>query len=255
MLVDFGYAQARAQARHGDRLSPAHWRSVEASDGFAQYLYALRATGLAPRVQHLTATSSPHAIERSLRRDWRDEVANVGRWAPKSWRESITWCARLPDLPAVAHLSSGGTVWPWMRDDPVISEFLLSDAESRRRAIEESAFAAPTAAPGGNLLDWWLGLWRASWPATHRSDPALRELIELIRSHQDAMRDDARSPKSAAELGEELEGRVVRLLHTRVRQPAVIFYHLVLTALELWRLRSGLIRRALFADWAAERAT
>lgn len=255
MPIDFGYAQARAQARNGDRLSPTHWRSVEAGDSVAQYLYALRATELAPRVQHLTATSSPHAIERSLRRDWRIEVADVSRWAPHPWRESITWCAWLPDLPAVGHLSSGGSVWPWMRDDPVISEFALSDAESRRRAIEESAFGAPATAHRGDLLDWWLGRWRASWPASHANDSALEELIELLRRYRDAMRDDARSPKSAPELGEGLERRLVRLLHTRPRQPAVVFYHLLLTALELWRLRSGLIRRAVFGDWAAERAT
>jgi len=46
----------------------------------------------------------------------------------------------------------------------------------------------------------------------------------------------------------------VNLLRRRRDQPVTVFCHLLLSALELHRLREGLLRRALFNDLAAEGA-
>ena len=69
MPVEFAYAQARAQAQHGRRLSADTWSLLESSVGLSQFLHQLRGTTLAPRVEHFSATTSPHAIERFLRRE------------------------------------------------------------------------------------------------------------------------------------------------------------------------------------------
>ena len=63
MPIEFNYAQGRIQARLGERLSPGAWQLLEASGTLAQYLHAARATALRRRVQSLTGTSSPHAID------------------------------------------------------------------------------------------------------------------------------------------------------------------------------------------------
>jgi len=47
MAVEFSYAQARAQARQGDRLSADTWGLLESSVGLAQFLHLLRGTALA----------------------------------------------------------------------------------------------------------------------------------------------------------------------------------------------------------------
>ena len=246
MSVDFAYAQARAQARHGDRLSAARWRMLESSRGLAQYVHTARGTMLAPRVRHFSATSSAHAIERSLRRDWRAAVRNASRWPPRRWREAVAWTAWLPDLPALSHLMAGGAVLPWMEDDPVLSAFALHDAEARRQVIGRWARDASPAADGQDgLLFWWTERWQALWPACGAHQKALLELLHLLHGHIDLMRDVAVGPATAEDIRQDLERQVVRLLRTRTQQPVTVFCHLLLTAVEFWRLRSGLIRRAL----------
>jgi hypothetical protein len=251
MPVEFAYAQARAQARHGARLSQDAWRALESDTGLAQYLHAIRSTALAPRVRHFTAATPAHAIERSLRRDWRSEVDNAAHWVPRPWRESVTWTTWWPDLPAIAHLRSGGEVLAWMQDDPVLSAFVLPDPEARRQAIE----ATPLGEPGNeDLVENWLERWRALWPRVAADDASLAELVDLLRRHRHAQEDDALDAKSARDLADDFERRVIRLLRTRVRQPVIVCCHLILSARELWRLRSGLIRRALFNDVPMEGA-
>lgn len=253
MSVEFAYAQARAQARHGDRLSAAQWHMLESSRGLAQYLHSARGTMLAPRVRHFSARSSPHAIERSLRGDWHATVRNASRWPPARWREAVAWTAWLPDLPSLSHLMSGGPVLAWMQDDPVLSEFALHDAEARRQAIERWAPGASQAADGkDDLFAWWTQQWQALWPASGSHRKALLEFLELLHEHRQVMQDAALGPVTAQDIRDDLERQVVRLLRTRTRQPATVFCHLLLTAVELWRLRSGLIRRTLSDAVVAE---
>lgn len=247
MSIDFGYAQARAQARHGGRLSVAEWRLIESANKLAQYLHAARGTSLAERVEHFSANSSPHAIERSLRRDWRSEVENTAHWVPVAWRDAVAWTRWLPDLPAIADLIDGGTVLPWMHDDPLLHEFALTDREQRHRAIMD-ALGMSLDQQSEGLDEWWTARWQAQWPPPLSAHAGLREVVGLLRGYRTAMRDVTLPAKAAKELGERLRRRVVRLLRSRMREPVVIFCHLLLTAFELQRLRNGLIRRALFND-------
>ena len=74
------------------------------------------------------------------------------------------------------------------------------------------------------------------------------ELVEDLRSLRDSMQEQALRPTVSTDLRDKIEQRIVRTVHLRMRQPVVVFCHLLLTALELWRLRSGLIGRAMFND-------
>lgn len=233
MPVEFAYAQARAQAQHGRRLGRETWSLLDSSVGLGQFLHHVRATSLAPRVEHFSAASSPHLIERSLRREWREEVECASRWVPGRWRAAVEWTAVLAQLPATSHLLKGGEPQPWMADDPALSALTGSEGH--------------TDYDGG--LAAWLRRWRGLWPADARNDAALGELVAALTSL--GIR---REGAGAEGWRDELERRALRLLRWRREQPVTVFCHLLLAALELHRLREGLLRRALFNDLGQEAA-
>jgi hypothetical protein len=245
--VEFAYAQARAQARHGARLSAETWSFLDSSVGLAQYLHLVRGTALAQRVEHFSAATSPHAIERSLRRDWHREVESATHWVPVRWRAAVAWTAPLAELPALSHLLDGGASLPWMAGDPVLSAFALDEAEAARRSIESTlpgASAQAGAGPSG-----WLLPWRRLWPEEGADDPGLRHLLALVEHY--AISGDA---DPAGNWRESLERRAVAILRRYREQPVTVFCHLLLCAVELHRLRQGLLQRALFNDLAREAA-
>ena len=73
MSIDFAYAQARVQARLGERLSEAGWRILESTLGLPQYLASARNMALAARVHNFSAHVTTHTIERCA-------VTGVRRW-------------------------------------------------------------------------------------------------------------------------------------------------------------------------------
>jgi len=93
--VDFAYAQARMQARHGARPDEASWRRLHASTSLGHFLDVARTTGLAPWVAHLDASQSAHQIERSLRAELESHVAEVASWLPEGWRAALRWTREL----------------------------------------------------------------------------------------------------------------------------------------------------------------
>jgi hypothetical protein len=240
MPVEFAYAQARAQAQHGRRLSADSWGLLESSVSLSQFLHQLRGTALAPRVEHFSAATSPHVIEQFLRREWHAAVESAAHWVPGRWRPAVAWTAKLAEWPAAGYLLHGGEPQPWMADDPVLSGF----------AADPAALPATLAAAGyGDGLAAWLRDWRRLWPADPRARAPLEELVSMTRlqgvRRGGGTEDDWRSG---------LERRAVNLLRRRRDQPVTVFCHLLLSALELHRLREGLLRRALFNDLAAEGA-
>jgi hypothetical protein len=245
MPVEFAYAQARAQARHGARLSAEAWSLLESSVGLAQFLHLVRGTTLAPRVEHFSAATSPHVIERSLRREWHGEVECATRWVPLRWRAAVAWTGWLAELPALGHLLDGGVALPWMAEDPVLSAFGPEDADARRRSIEETrpgATADAGAGPAG-----WLSHWRYLWPDDGAGAPGLHRLVSAVERYGIGGEEDA-----AGDWRENLERRAVGILRRHREQPATVFCHLLLCAVELHRLRQGLLQRALFNDLAGE---
>lgn len=247
MTVEFAYAQARAQARHGDRLTPAEWRMLESSRSLAHYLHLARGTALAPGLHHYTRTTSPHAIDRSLRQDWRDEVDSVSRWLPPRWGAAVRWIRWLPDLPSLTHLLQGGRVPAWMGRDPTLARSVVADVDDRIAAVRAGE-------PGRALVRYgdddpvgsWLLHWRTLWPKGGSTSAAIDELVEIVIASLESVRPIG--PDSYR----ELESHTLRLMRRHINQPVVAFCHLLLTALQLYRLRHGLIRRALFNDIGAK---
>ena len=233
MPIEFAYAQARAQARHGRRPGADTWSLLESSAGLSRFLHQVRGTALAPRVEHFSATSSPHVIERFLRREWREEVATAVRWVPARWRAAVAWTAVLAELPATAWLQAGGEPQTWMADDEALSAYTAGEAGAESRAG----------------LDDWLQHWRTLWPDDAGDNAMLENFVVLVRTH--GLGD---APAEGADWRDTLGERAVRLLRRHREQPVTVFCHLLLCALELHRLRHGLLQRALFNDLAAEAA-
>jgi hypothetical protein len=233
MPIEFAYAQARAQARHGGRLSAETWSLLESGVGLSQFLHHVRGTTLASRVEHFSATTSPHVIERCLRGEWHAEVDAAVRWVPARWRAAVAWTGRLAELPAIGYLQAGGEPQAWMADDAVLSTFT----------------AGQTAALSGGGLTAWLRHWQMLWPDDAQDDKALGELVSLVERH--GIRGES---IEADDWRERLQRRAVRILRRHREQPVTAFCHLLLCALELHRLRQGLLQRALFNDLEAEAA-
>ena len=246
MTIEFAYAQARAQARLGERLTPAAWQLLEASGTLAQYLHAARSTALRDRVRSLTAASSPHSIERSLRREWRAEVRGAASWVPERWRPAVAWTAWLCDLPTLARLEQGGEVLSWMTDDTQLAPFAIDDRTLRHRELISAGLGA--LASGNDVLTAWRRHFEALWPAGDPGIRRLRNLVERVDIHRQEPETRA-GPRTAP--GQALEARAARLIRRNFQEAVTVFTHLLLVALDLGRLRDGLVRRALFGDWLA----
>jgi hypothetical protein len=250
MPVEFAYAQARAQARQGDRLTADTWSLLESSVGLAQFLHLVRGTALASRIEHFSATTSPHVIERSLRLEWRREAALATHWVPARWRPAVAWTAWLAALPAISHLLRGGGAQAWMTEDLVLSSFASEDTETMRAAIEDALpDLVANGGVGHDVRAAWLKHWRQLWPEEAAGDPALADLVSVIQ------RFTAGGDGNGADNWRgDLELHALRILRGRREQPVTVFCHLLLSALELHRLRRGLLQRAVFNDLETEAA-
>lgn len=254
MAIEFAYAKARAQALLGARPSDAAWQTLEASRDIAQYLHAARGMPVWRFVQHFTARSSPHAIERSLRRDWRSVVTGSAQWVPGAWRPAVRWARLLPDLPAIAHLRCGDGALDWMRDDPSLAPFAIAERTAQPARRAETAAQLPAAADLDDVLVWWQERWQVLWPAGAGEDAGLAELTALIAVFLEREGNALGAHGDADNRVARVDTAVTRLLRLKRAQPVTVFCHLLLTALDLWRLRAGLVRRSLFNDVAPERA-
>ena len=251
MSIDFAYAQARVQARLGERLSETGWRALESTLGLQQYLASVRNTALARYVQHFSANLTPHAIERSLRDDWRAEVEAVRHWVPDSWSPAVAWTTWLPYLDALAWLTGGGVVLPWMQADAV-----LSGVAARELVVGNATFGflADDDTPTG-WRSRWFDHWTSLCPKTRDDESAgLRLLAAAVQRYFATLDRTGTSRAERREASERLEADAAALIHRRAETPVVVFCHLALVALDLQRLRDGLLRRALFRDETGEEA-
>ncbi|MBF0294607.1 MAG: hypothetical protein HQL96_05410 [Magnetococcales bacterium] len=217
MTAQAGYLLARIQARHGQRLDENQWRMLSSAHSFNRFLSQARETSLGPWLEGIDPIGEIHHLEWSLRDAFRRHVVEVVSWAPPAWRAAGSWLTTLPDLEAMLHRRAWGMTHPWLQ--------WLDDQTH------------PLPPPGTDPFAWWLEQWRLLWP----KDPgAHAQLLELIRYLQTAL---TRNNVTWQELNEGVTLRFRR----HAMHPTVLFSHLLLTAMDLNRLRGELSRRWLFA--------
>lgn len=254
MSIEFAYAQARIQARNGQRLTPGTWQSLEASQELPHYLHALRATSLKPWIIQLTENADAHLIERSLRETWRGQVQQLTTWVPKRWRQALLWLRTLPDLPSVVHLLRDGLVFPWLREDPALQPVAVADADSRWQALSTTELAPLATMRTDNLtpVTAWRAHWRCLWPGVTSQYAGLDKLEQYFNEHIEILQSADPTSAETITLREQLEQRLAKVLRSRQQLPAAVFSYAGLLALDLQRLRGGLARRALFTTAARE---
>jgi hypothetical protein len=246
----FEFAQGRLNARHGQRLREADWRRIESLRELGPLLDSARGTALRPWLDGITAESSVHQVESTLRRHWRDTVAEVAGWMPESWRAALAWWAVLPDLAPLQQLAGQREPAPWMRDDSIWREFCAAEPGSRAARLAAGPLAALAVAWSvpQTLARAWQAEWQRRWPP-HRRDPddTLAQLVRVLLDHRRAF--VAADPAQGWLLRGSLRARLALLLRRATLEPAAAFIHLALCALDLERLRAELLRRIVFARW------
>ncbi len=216
------YAQTRMQARHGASPNEAQWRQLGEQRELAAYIAALRATPLADWVAGIDERAGLHEIEGALRRHWRETVGELARWLPPEWYAAVLWTGQLIDLPALAHCAHGGSMPQWLEKDG----------------------AFPTGENASKDIRSWLADWTRRWPDDQDSEAqTLRVLAQRIEDHlQHFAGLDA---ANAWEARRAFRSEMVHAFRKLAFQPGAAFVHLLLHALDLERLRSELIIRAL----------
>jgi hypothetical protein len=247
----WSYVQARLQARHGERLQEADWRSLEAARSLDQFIERARATSLRRFAQRLNAGMSSHAIERSLRAAWRDYVEEVAGWGPAEWRPAALWTSHFPDLPAIDALLRGDRP-DWALQEANLAVFTID--KSRAGDLKKSLLAPLMPAPEreNTVPGRWLAQWRSRLPRGP-TQPALDALADAIKMHAERLgradRQETSGPYRRA-----LMRSVTRMFRRHGGSPVAMFCHLALVALDLERLRGGLVRRRLFQPAATKEA-
>lgn len=238
------YVQARLQARHGERLKEADWNALEAAQSPEQFIERARSGALSRFSAPLNARLSSHGLERAFREAWRASVAELAEWAPKEWRAAVLWTACVADLPAIDALLRG-EMPDWARRDGVYGLFADSDAEHRATWLAHSPLAPLAISAPTTLTERWQAHWRALWPNDAASARALNVLIKHVRTHLVDL-DRAAPPDRSARYRRTFARDLLRMFRSGSRTPLALFCHLALVALDLERLRGGLVRRRAF---------
>jgi hypothetical protein len=245
-IACFAYAQARLQARHGMRPDERVWRRLESVGELANYLQVARNTTLRPWVAGLHPEHGAHAIELTLRQQYRRTIDEVAHWMPEAWRGPVNWVRCLPDLPALHYLLTGAAAPAWMQDDPQLRRYALDTPEARVQALHASDCAALLTGwqRGEPLYIAWLEQWQVLWPRAPRFAAGLEALARLLRRHVGAL--SLYAGAASTPLHERLLRELNKVFRRCSFQPAAAFAHLGLVALDVHQLRDQLLRRALF---------
>lgn len=246
-MIDCGslpFATARLAARHGQRLDAAAWQRIEGLRELGPALEAARRTALRPWLLGLTAEQSPAELEAALRVQARAAVDEVAAWVGPDWRPAVQWCALLPELGPLQHLLRGGPPPAWMQADA--RWLTVADAEpaARRAALAQGPWAPLAAAAPEDIAGAWGDEWRRRCPRGAFADGTLAGLAALLQAQAGAFAQAG--PGSGRALREQLRERLRPWLRGAMLEPAGVFAQLVLTALDLERLRGELLRRAWF---------
>jgi len=244
------YALTRVHARHGMRLAEGSWRRLEASRDLGHYLEVLRTSSLAQWVASLDPTWDSHAIERALRNEWRRYVDCVTVWHPQLWQPWLGWLAWLPLLGLLAPLARAAPAPQWLLADPVCGPLALGSPEERIAALQRSPLAplAPALRGRVSLSHAWYTHWQRLAPGGDEPTRQLRSrLCATLERPPEAM---LRAQDSSMALRQDLGVRLSQLFRAGAGTVVASACHVALLALDLERLRGGLIGRRIFGPRA-----
>ncbi len=208
--LDFAYARARLQARHSGLPDARLWRQLEASHTAAHYLTLARTGPLGPWLAGLSEATEVPRIEAHLRARWQAYVAEVASWQPARWQAATRWFGTLPGLPLIEQPlradRAAGWLQAWQR--------LAGDAPAVAALMPDVAVKLMPRLPGAMVARQAKGgPIGAVAGRSARAETERQALLKLFRRH-------AASPVGA-------------------------WAHLALVALNLERLRGGLVARLL----------
>ena len=250
---DFAYVQARLQARHGRRPGPPTWQALESSRTAGHYLTLARSGPLADWAERLDERGDPHRIERSLRACWRRHVDEVARWQPQRWQAATRWFATLIELPLIETLRHGGPPARWLHEDERLAAFAQPDPAQRRVALRAAGLAPFAAAHAGqderSTAVIWLDEWRRMAPHDGHDPALLRRPAELLLPHLGGA---GRARDAAAQATCD---QLSKLFRRHAGSAVAVFAYLSLVALDLERLRGGVLVRCLFPPGGEPAAT
>ena len=247
MRREFIYTQTRLQARHGLRPDERSWQLAESQRELGNFLQSARQTGLKSWVSGLQATDSNQLLETVLLKLYRDYIDDIASWVPRGWQKSVEWTTSLSYLPALLHLIKGNTAQAWMLQDPMLKPFTAIHHDQRNAALLQSDYAPMVHAyhEGMPLLAAWTVRWQFLWPAPGASERAsLQQLQTLLQQHLASFARE--TPESAWRQRQQLAARLGTLFRAFRYQPAAVFCHLLLVALDVERLRGDILQRRLF---------
>jgi hypothetical protein len=246
---EFIYTQVRLQARYGERLQDADWRSLDAIQSLPRYLDRCRSTALRRYSERLSAAMSSHAIEAALRREAQRAVREVAAWMPAAWRPAAQWFAVLPLLPLIDGLLRTEVPRGSSYEEPFLVAMAAVDAPMRRSLVEESAYAPLVGSHAGSMgiADLWSAHWKKLWPGGEGGNPALAKLASEVGRVVAAI-NQADAGKSSRLLRGDIDRICVRFFRRHSSTPTAAFAYLGLVFIDIERFRGGAVRRALFID-------
>jgi len=242
----FAYAQARVQARFARLPAEEEWQRLAAARTLASFLEEARAGPLREWVKGFSGQSDAHDVEAGMRTLFRETVEEVAGWVPRPWRDAVLWTRWLILLPLLDHVVRGGSLPGWTSRDPFLHGLRGEDGALDRERICRSGACALVEASADAATAWKEEWIRRRPPASGKHLSHLDALAKTLDVHIAAFR--SASPEAAWGLRAELRARLSLLFHRRMLQPAEPFIFLILTALDLERLRAALLGRALFAS-------
>jgi hypothetical protein len=255
MRREFIYTQTRLQARHGLRPDERSWQVAESQRELGNFLQSARQAGLKGWVSGLQPSDSNQLLETALLKLYRDYIDDIASWVPRGWRESVEWTKILTYLPPLLHLIKGNTAQAWMLQDPVLKPFTAIHHDQRNAALLQSEYAPMVHAyhDGLPLLGAWTARWQKLWPGPRAGDRAgLEHLQNLLQQHLVSFAQAA--SETAWQQRQQLAARVGTLFRAFRYQPAAIFCHLLLVALDVERLRGDILQRRLFPSYREDSA-
>jgi len=242
-VAEFAYAQARIEARHGERLQDADWKALESAQSLSRYLELARSTALKRFLIPIGQDFPTHAVERLLRGEAALYAREVAAWAPRRWRPAIAWIAALPVLPLVDRRDEAASSLARIVDDATLEASCAAGAAGPDPVVRGLARILDDGAGASEIGRRWLRRWRKLWPqgeAAADLDHLVSETLRVLTLA--GGRQEARAPPFRADLGRML----TRFFRSHVSSPIALVCHVGLVLIDVERLRGGLVRRSLF---------